>query len=96
MKNGIPWKTVNAPYLFKMADVYITDIPKEISDHTPITKFGTDFGEYNKYIHYDMIPVWNIRRLKLDSVGFPLLVAIMKIMSTQYQFGNTEQNMLIL
>ena len=72
MKNGIPWKTVNAPYLFKMADVYITDIPKEISDHTPITKFGTDFGEYNKYIHYDMIPVWNIRRLKLDSVGFPV------------------------
>lgn len=72
MKNGIPWKTVNAPYLFKMADVYVTDIPREISDKMPITKFGTDFGEYNQYIHYDMVPVWNIQRLKLDSIGFPV------------------------
>lgn len=72
MKNGVPWKTVNAPYLFKMADVYVTDIPKEISDKTAITKFGTDFGEYNQYIHYDMIPVWNIQKLKLDSIGFPV------------------------
>lgn len=72
MKNGVPWKTVNAPYLFKMADVYVTDIPKEISDKAAITKFGTDFGEYNQYIHYDMIPVWNIQKLKLDSIGFPV------------------------
>lgn len=72
MKNGIPWKTVNAPYLFKMADVYITDIPEEIPDNAPIMKLGTDFGEYNQYIHYDMIPVWNIQKLKLDSVGFPV------------------------
>lgn len=72
MKNGIPWKTVNAPYLFKMADVFITDIPNEIPDHASIIKFGTDFGEYNSYIHYDMIPVWNIQRLKLDSIGFPV------------------------
>lgn len=72
MKNGVPWNTVNAPYLFKMADVYITDISAEIPDHAPITKFGTDFGEFNPYIHYDMIPVWNIQRLKLNSVGFPI------------------------
>lgn len=72
MKNGLPWKTVNAPYLFKMANVYITDMPDEILDTEPVTKFGTDFGAYNRYIHYDMIPVWNIRHLKLDSVGFPV------------------------
>lgn len=72
MKNGIPWKTINAPYLFKMVDVSITDVPTEISDHAAITKFGIDFGEYNPHIHYDMVPVWNIRRLKLDSVGFPV------------------------
>lgn len=72
MKNGVPWNTVNAPYLFKMADVYAVDIPKEIPDDTLITKFGMDFGEYNQYIHYDMVPVWNIQRLKLDSIGFPV------------------------
>lgn len=72
MKNGVPWKTVNAPYLFKMADVYVMDIPKEIPDNKLIAKFGTDFGEYNQLIHYDMIPVWNIRQLKLDSIGFPV------------------------
>lgn len=72
MKNGIPWKTVNAPYLFKMADVYITDIPETIPDDMALTRFGTDFGEYNPSIHYDVIPVWNIRKLKLDSIGFPV------------------------
>ena len=72
MKNGVPWKTVNAPYFFKMADICIGNIPEEIPDDVPVTGLGMDFGAYNPYIHYDMVPIWNIRRLKLDSVGFPV------------------------
>ena len=72
MKNGVPWKTVNAPYFFKMTDIYITDIPEEIPDDVPVTGLGMDFGAYNPYIHYDIVPIWNIRKLKLDSVGFPV------------------------
>ncbi|MGC6177227.1 hypothetical protein [Lacrimispora sp. 38-1] len=72
MKNGIPWKTINAPYLFKMADICITSLPEEISDDEVITSFGADFGEYNQFVQYDMIPIWNVRHLKLESVGFPV------------------------
>ena len=72
MKNGIPWKTINAPYLFKMADICITSLPDEINAQDPVTDFGADFGIYNHFIHYDMIPIWNVCHLKLESVGFPV------------------------
>ncbi len=72
MKNGIPWKTVNAPYLFKMADIYITSLTDEARDVEPVTNFGADFGKYNRFVHYGMIPIWNVRHLKLESVGFPI------------------------
>ncbi|WP_394522848.1 hypothetical protein [Lacrimispora sp. JR3] len=72
MKNGIPWKTINAPYLFKMVDICITSLPEEAEDKEAVTNFGGDFGEYNQFIHYDLIPIWNVWHLKLESVGFPV------------------------
>jgi len=72
IKNGVPWKTVNAPYFFKMADICITAVPKEIPEDAVVTGFGMDFGAYNQYVRYDMVPIWNIRKLTLDSVGFPV------------------------
>lgn len=72
MKNGIPWITVNAPYLFKMADLYITELPEELPDSAEVTSLRTDFGEYNDFVHYDMVPIWNVGRLRLESVGFPV------------------------
>ena len=72
MKNGIPWKTINAPYLFKMADICITSLPDEARDEEAVTNFGADFGKYNRFVHYGMIPIWNVHHLKLESVGFPI------------------------
>lgn len=72
MKNGIPWKTVNAPYLFKMMDVVITEMPEEPDDGDSVLGFGADFGIYNRIVHYDMVPIWNVWHLKLESVGFPV------------------------
>ena len=72
MKNGVPWKTVNAPYLFKMADISICSIPEQISDDQEVTALGLDFGAFTPQIHLNMIPVWNIRPLDLESVGFPV------------------------
>lgn len=31
-----------------------------------------DFAEYGEYVHYDMVPLWNIEFLKLKSTGFPI------------------------
>lgn len=72
VKNGIPWQTVNAPYFFKMIDVFATGISEEAGDEECITDFKVDLGEYNSAVNYYMIPVWNVRRLTLKSFGFPI------------------------
>lgn len=70
-RNGIPWQTVNAPYLYKMADVIVTGLPEGITGEEKIKQVMIQFGEYSRIIRKDVIPVWNVRRLELESVGFP-------------------------
>ncbi len=72
LKNGIPWQTVNAPYLYKMADVALTALPEGISGNEKITKIQIDFEQYNQIIRHDLVPIWNIKRLVLDGMGFPV------------------------
>ena len=72
IKNGIPWQTVNAPYLYKMADVVISDLPDGITGNEVIRRIQVNFGKYNRIASHDLIPIWNIQKLVLDSVGFPV------------------------
>lgn len=72
VSNGIPWQTVNAPYLYKFVDVYLLKMPEGITAAEKILKIEPDFEEFAKWMHDDLIPIWNIRRLKMDSVGFPV------------------------
>lgn len=72
IKNGIPWQTINIPYLFKMVDVYITELPDEIPDHVSIEQVLFDFGDDNQLVQYDLVPIWNVRHEKLNSFGFPI------------------------
>lgn len=72
VSNGVPWQTVNAPYLYKFVDVYLLKMPEEITAAEKILKIESDFEEFANWVHDDLIPIWNIRRLKMDSVGFPV------------------------
>lgn len=72
MKNGVPWQTINAPYLFKMMDLVVYEIPKEIPDSEMAIGLGVNFGEYAPMIHHDMVPLWNVWHLTLESTGFPI------------------------
>lgn len=72
MKNGIPWQTINAPYLFKMVDLVAEKIPNELLDSTQEFELKVDFGEYTSMVLYDMIPLWNVWHLTLESTGFPI------------------------
>jgi len=72
MRNGIPWQTINAPYLYKMADVMIESLPSQIPDNQYITDLLMDFGEYNHLVFNDLVPLWNIQHLELKSAGFPI------------------------
>lgn len=57
-RNAVPWKTVCAPYLHKIFDVYIesADIPED----EQIADISIDFKEYTPYVRYHMVPVWNV------------------------------------
>lgn len=70
-RNGIPWQTVNAPYLYKLADVVVTGLPEGLTGREKIKQVTVQFGEYSRIIQKDVIPVWNVRRLELESIGFP-------------------------
>lgn len=71
IKNGIPWQTVNAPYLYKIADAVVTEIPKEMTGSEKIQKITVQFGEYSHMIQSDIIPVWNMKKITLEGIGFP-------------------------
>jgi len=71
-RNGIPWQTVNIPYLYKMVDVIITELPEGVKGDETILRFQIDFGKYSPYVHYDLVPVWNIEKIKLSTIGFPV------------------------
>jgi len=72
LNNNIPWKTVNHPYLFRFAEVILESCERMPAAEEVIKEIKVDFAEYGQYVHYDMVPLWNIERLKLKSTGFPI------------------------
>ncbi|MDE6847456.1 MAG: hypothetical protein K2J99_17050 [Lachnospiraceae bacterium] len=72
VSNGVPWQTVNVPYLYKFIDVYLTQIPEEAVSDKTITKIEPDLEEFAQWAREDFVPIWNIRKLRMDSVGFPV------------------------
>lgn len=71
IQNGVRWHTVNAPYVNKIADVYLTKCEAQLDEKTLIEEVKVEFLEEGEKIRYDCIPVWNIKREQIDSVGFP-------------------------
>ncbi|WP_425448055.1 hypothetical protein [Dethiothermospora halolimnae] len=71
IKNNIPWRTINAPYIYKMIDVYLVEYEGEFTKDESIEEINVNFQELSKDVLYDMVPVWNIEKLKLKTIGFP-------------------------
>lgn len=71
INNNIKWTTINNPYVHKIADVILIGCEDEIDPEEEIVKIDVDFGEYNSYVEYDMVPLWNIKELQLKCGGFP-------------------------
>ena len=72
IKNGIPWQTANCPYLFKLVDVYAVDVPEACEDKEIVQSFQVNLGGYTSSVCYDMVPIWNVWHLSIDSIGFPV------------------------
>lgn len=93
VKNGIPWQTVNAPYLYKMADAVVTELPLGLTGREKIKGVSICFGPYASLIREDVVPVWNIKKLTLEGTGFPVPCVDHKnfehnISLREYGFGN--------
>lgn len=72
VSNGVPWQTVNAPYLYKFVDIYLVKLPEEMKQAQTILKIEPDLEAFAQWTHEDYLPIWNIRKMKMDSVGFPV------------------------
>lgn len=58
--NGLCWNTVCTAYISKMLDVFLEEAqyPKEAD----VLEVKVDFKEFEPYICYDYIPLWNIKK----------------------------------
>ncbi|MCL1810048.1 MAG: hypothetical protein FWG42_09840 [Clostridiales bacterium] len=54
-ENEQPWVTVNGPYFYKFLDVI-----SERAFPDGIDSFEIDFGDYEKYVSYDKVLLWNV------------------------------------
>lgn len=72
INNNIPWETINNPYISKIAKIILKDCEEGITKDETISKISVDFGEYTKYVKYNMVPMWNVKKLALKANGFPM------------------------
>lgn len=73
ISNGVSWQTVNAPYLYKFVDVYLAgEDLMAIPQGEQIVDIEPDLQEFAQWTHENYVPLWNVRKLELESVGFPV------------------------
>ena len=70
--NNIPWSTINNPYIHKIAKVVLIGTKSELDPGEKIETIDIDFGEYSKYVKYDMVPMWNVKEIKIKGTSFPM------------------------
>ena len=70
--NHIPWSTVCAAYLYKMFDVYLSDVEGlDAACGDVIQTVSVDFGAYDPFLHRGMVPLWNLSRVEVSTSMYP-------------------------
>ncbi|WP_438351900.1 normocyte-binding protein [Paenibacillus sp. FA6] len=70
--NGLPWRTINHPYIHKFVDVVLTGCDGELEETEEISEVTVHLEEYESYKRVNLIPLWNIQKLELKTGGFPI------------------------
>ena len=68
--NQLPWRSMLTPYLYKLVDVYVTDI-EEWDDELEVRQVKVDFEEYADKVRYDMVPLWNVNSVMVRANAYP-------------------------
>lgn len=71
LQNGIRWETVNAPYIHRMYKLMLCG-GEELFEGETIKRIRVSFLEYEPWVCYGMVPVWNVEKKKASSNGFPV------------------------
>jgi len=71
-KNGIPWVTINCPYLFKFADIVVTDCQPALDEKEEFQSYQLSFGNLEQSIRKNQIPLWNIEVCYAQTMNFPV------------------------
>lgn len=66
--NGVEWKTVCAPYLYKFFDVYVTKADDMTGEE--IKEIHIEFEEYKDAVSYDLVPLWNLEVISSSTNGY--------------------------
>ncbi|MEK5039336.1 normocyte-binding protein [Sporosarcina sp. FSL K6-3457] len=69
--NGLAWKTVNNPFAYKFFDVVVIDCP-QFNTEEEIVDVTIDFEEFEEKKRFDMILLWNIKKIDIKNIGFPM------------------------
>ena len=68
--NYLPWRSVCAPYLYKLFDVYIDEIENG-NAREMIEEAVIDFEEYSPAIRYQQVPLWNLETVSIRTSTYP-------------------------
>lgn len=72
-KNSLPWKSINAPYVFKFVDCILVGSDGDTWDKQHVVKeLSIHLEEFESYKRTNMIPLWNIQKLDMKTGGFPV------------------------
>ena len=63
--NGMEWNPVCIPYLYKLFDIYLCEA--QIPEGIQIERVSFDFEDYEEYIRYHMLPVWNLESIQVTA-----------------------------
>ena len=68
--NFLPWRSINAAYLYKLFDVYVVSI-EQWDDQLEVRKVTTEFDEFSEKILYNPLPIWNIWETTIKANSYP-------------------------
>lgn len=68
--NRVPWRTVNAPYVRKLFDVYVVKI-EEWDEEQHVNRVTVEFEELAEKVRYRMVPLWNAEPVNIMANAYP-------------------------
>lgn len=71
LANGLEWTSVNAPYIHKFVDFVITAC-EGLPAGEEIQEVQVTLGDAEQYRMDNMIPLWNLEPVQLQSTNFPI------------------------